>query len=391
MIGMDRLRIAFLSPQDPLSKKTWSGTTYSMYRALREHCGSVTPLGPAKVGQLGGKLLNRAVRVIGKRYDYSHVEAYARRCARFFESRLQGKDFDLIFAPAASSALAFLDTRIPIVYASDATFALLRNYYPEFSGLLGVSARQGNAIEQAALHRSRMALFSSEWAARSAVEDYGIPREKVRVVPFGANLESIPPRDDLQNRGRSDRLRLLFLAVDWHRKGGEIALETVARLVERGVDAELTVCGCTPPAGVSHDRMRVIPFLSKDDPEQMKALVDLFRETDFLLLPTRYDCTPVVICEANGFGVPVVTTDTGGISSLVCNNKNGVMLPFTARGDRYADAIMDLYGSRDRYEALRRSSRDLFERRLNWDSWALDVGVLFAEILSAEIRQAACW
>lgn len=377
-----RLRIAFLTPQDPLSKRSWSGTIYFMSQALQKHCGDVTFLGPFSARQLGGKVYNRLVRrLLGKRYDYSHSLSYARKCAKFFEKKLEGRSFDVIFAPAAATGLAFLNTRVPIVYASDVTFALLHNYYPEFTNLLEISTRDGNIIEKAAISNSRIALFSSEWAGQSAVRDYGAEPAKIRVIPFGANLDTLPLKDVVLNRGKSGRLRLLFLAVNWFRKGGDIAFETLVSFTKQGIDAELIVCGCVPPTGVSHERMTVIPFLSKDDPVQMKVLTDLFLTADFLLLPTRYDCTPIVFCEANAFGMPVVTTDTGGVSSLISDGVNGIMLPSSARGDQYADAIYGLYRDDVQYAALNRSSRAAFEERLNWDSWALSVGKVFTGIL----------
>lgn len=377
-----RLRIAFLTPQDPLSKRSWSGTIYFMAQALQKHCGDVTFLGPVSARQLGGKVYNRLVRrLLRKRYDYSHSLSYAMKCAKFFEKKLEGRSFDVIFAPAAATGLAFLKNRVPTVYASDVTFSLLHNYYPEFTNLMKKSIREGNIIEKAAINKSRIALFSSEWAAQSAVRDYGAEPANIRVIPFGANMDSVPRKEVVLKRGKSGRLRLLFLAVNWHRKGGDIAYETLVSLIKRGIDAELIVCGCVPPSGVSHERMTVIPFLSKDDPVQMKELTDLFLTADYLLLPTRYDCTPIVFCEANAFGMPVVSTDTGGVSSLISNGENGIMLPSSARGDQYADAIYGLYRDDERYAALNRSSRAAFEERLNWDSWALAVGKVFAEIL----------
>lgn len=378
---MNRLRIAFLTTQDPLSKRSWSGTIYFMAQALQKHCGDVTFLGPVPDRQFGGKVFNRLVHaLLGKRYDYTHSRSYARKCAKFFEKNLEAQTFDVIFAPAASTGLAFLNTEIPIVYASDTTFALLNNYYPEFSNLLNVSIRDGNLVEQKALNNARIALFSSAWAGQSAIKDYAAESGKIRVVPFGANLENVPLQEVVLKQETTGRLKLLFLAVNWFRKGGDIAYETLASLIKRGVDVELVVCGCVPPTGVSHERMTVISFLSKDDPEQMKRLTELFLSADFLLLPTRYDCTPIVFCEANAFGLPVVTTETGGVSSLITNGENGILLPSAARGDEYAAAIASLYQDKERFAELNRSSRTTFESRLNWDSWALAVGKIFAEI-----------
>jgi glycosyltransferase involved in cell wall biosynthesis len=377
-----RLKIAFLTIQDPLSKRTWSGTSCAMARALQKQCGDVTFLGPVPAKQIGGKLYNRLVRfLLKKRYDYSHSLSYARKCAKYFEKKLDGQAFDVIFAPAASTGLAFLNTTVPIIYASDVTFSLIHNYYPEFTNLLHKSIREGNVIENAAINKSRIALFSSEWAARSAARDYGAKPENIRVIPFGANLDTAPEKEIVLNRKKSSGLRLLFLAVNWLRKGGDIAYETLLSLIRSGVNAELIVCGCVPPSGLSHERMTVIPFLDKEDPIQRQTLNDLFLSSDFLLLPTRYDCTPIVFCEANAFGLPVVTTETGGVSDVIRNGENGIVLPFTARGDEYAGMIVEIFNDDQRFTALKRSSRQTYDERLNWDSWAVAVQSIFDEIL----------
>lgn len=378
-----RIRIAFLTPQDPLDKGSWSGTLYFMAKALRKHCGDVMILGPAPFKQHAGKIINRIAKVVLNRpYDYSHSISYARDCARFFQNRLNAAGCDVIFAPAAASGIAFLQTRIPIVYASDATFALLQGYYPEFTKLLKKSAQEGNVVEREAIAKAAAVLYSSDWAARSAVSDYGANPSRIRIIPFGANLESVLPEKAATAKRGTGRCRLLFLAVNWARKGGPLAFETLQHLLKRGIDAELIVCGCVPPPGARHERVIVIPFLNKDDPEHREQLEALFLSSGFLLLPTRHDCTPIVFCEANGFGLPVITSDTGGVSSVIRNGENGYMLPLQSGGADYAGLISEVYGNDCRYSALRRSSRAAFDERLNWDSWAKAAGTVFRSILN---------
>ncbi|OGW37876.1 MAG: hypothetical protein A2010_10675 [Nitrospirae bacterium GWD2_57_9] len=383
-----KIRIAFLTPQDPLNRRSWSGTLSFMAGALGKHCGEVVFLGPAPFAQFGGKAINRITRAfLNKRYDYSHSISYARKCASFFESKLAGSGCDLIFAPAAATGIAYLNTSIPIVYVSDTTFALLHGYYPEFTNLLKKSINDGNAIERSAIGKAETIVYSSEWAARSAARDYGAAPDKIRVIPFGANLEMAPPRDAVVNRKKSNKCRLLFLAVNWTRKGGSLAFDTLQNLKNRGVDAELIVCGCVPPARISSERMTVIPYLDKNNAPDRKRLTELLLSADFLLLPTRHDCTPVVFCEANAFGLPVITCDTGGVSAVIRNGENGFMLPSKAGGADYAEMIAAVYRDDRRYSELRLSCRAAFEERLNWGSWAKAVNTVFVHILKGKQRQ----
>ena len=133
-----------------------------------------------------------------------------------------------------------------------------------------------------------------------------------------------------------------------------------------------------------HERMTVIPFLDKHNERENQELEKLYAMADFLLVPTRGDCTPIVFSEANAFGLPVITTDTGGVSEVIRNGENGFMLPFDARGDEYAALIAKLYQDDQGYEKLVRGSRAAFEDRLNWDVWGIAVREILLRIVASQ-------
>lgn len=377
-----RPRIAYLTSSDPLDRRSWSGIHHFMSKALEKHCGEVCHLGPMdpRVRRLLRAFAVNVKRITGRAYNPLHSLLLAKSYARIVERRLAAEMYDLLFAPAGSTEIALLRTNLPIVYFSDTTFALLHNYYPAFSHLLPVSVWEGNMVERLAIATARAAVFATEWAAESARRDYGTPTDKIRVVPFGANLEDVPTRDDALRKRQSAGCRLLFLGADWARKGGDIAFETLLELERRGVMAELVVCGCHPPAALEHPRLTVIPFLHKSDPDHRARLTGLLSWADFLLLPTRAECSGIVFCEASAFGTPVITTDTGGVSCVVKNGQNGILLSAAARGSEYAERILELRNDEGRYPELVRGSRAAFEERLNWDAWGEQLASVIAEV-----------
>ncbi len=182
---------------------------------------------------------------------------------------------------------------------------------------------------------------------------------------------------------------MFFIGTDWERKGGEIAFEALLKLEELGIQAELTVCGCIPPDRFSHERMSVIPFLNRRDEAQRRQLESLFETSDFLFLPTRGETYGMVFCEASSFGLPSITTNTGGVSGAVMEGENGYMLPPDARGSEYAELIARIYRDDQRYTELVKSSRAAFESRLNWDVWGMTVTKLIHEMLAHRNLQAA--
>lgn len=375
----DRIKIALLTTGDPTDRRSWSGIDYYMSQALQKHCGDVYYLGPLNpwLRLTFGKIINKSTSLIMKRhYAYLHSFLLAKGYAMRIRRMLAGSPMDLLFVPSAAPTAAFLDTKTPMAYLSGTTFALMKSYYPQFSSLLQLSVKEGHAIEQSVIDKSSVLLYPTEWPARSAVDDYGADPSKIHIVPYGANLdkEDLPDEADMLGSRKSDRCKLLFVGVDWQRKGGPIAYEALLRLLNSGIDAELTVCGCVPPRQFMHDRMKVIPFLDKNDPNQRHEMGELFLHSDFLLVPTRSECFGVVFCEASAFGLPSVTTHTGGVPGVVVDGENGHMLPLNAGGNEYAELIAEIYQDKARYTELVRSSRRAFDDRLNWDAWGSKVG-----------------
>jgi len=378
-----RLQIGFVTALNPMDRRSWSGTFYFMAKALQKHCGDVHCLGP--VGTLprraGEALWAASWLLLRKNYLYTHSPWLARTYAALLKRKIDRIQLDFLFAAAAAPEIAFLDVSIPIVYSADSTFAVVKDYYPRFTDVLGLSVRQAHHIDGMGARKAALLAYPSEWAAQSAVRDYHVEESRVHVIPYGANLEDPPAREDALRSRTSDECRLLFVGVKWERKGGPIAVETLVKLRAMGIAAQLTVCGCVPPREFQTPGLTVIPFLNKNDPAQRQKLEDLYLASHFLLLPSRSECYGIAFCEANAFGLPVVTTRTGGIPEVVREGRNGFMLPLSAGGPEYAELIARIWGDRSGYSELTRSSRQEFEERLNWDAWATSVGRLLPRVL----------
>ena len=395
------MKIAFLTPMDPQDRRAWSGILFHTYQALQTYCGDVVSLPTSESHANFKRKLYKKLRLLVKKYAaynpfFSTGRKYfvcnyriasARKFVKKVPAWLAANSFDVIVAPASTTEVAFVDADIPIVLVEDATFASLHNYYPQYSSLPRNAARDMNALSTKAIEKARLLIYASSWAAQSAIQDYGAEQKKVHVVPMGANFESAPPREIIREKRRSDQCRLLFVGFDWQRKGGDIAFETLLALEDMGIQAELTVCGCVPPGKYTHRRMKVIPYLDKNDPVQYHELEQLYLKSDFLLLPTRNECFGLVFCEANAFGLPVITTRTGGVPEVVRDGENGFLLPVSARGRAYAETIAGLYRDEQKYAQLVQSSRAAFDERLNWDTWGIAASRLITEMLREHLPE----
>jgi glycosyltransferase involved in cell wall biosynthesis len=351
-------RIAFLASGSPRDQAAQSGSLYYMVRALEQHFEEIYPCDPiTSLEKRAGRLVDAVSRrLLGRPIAYDHLALVARKHGRIAAERLRGRSWDAVLAVMNPVDVACLQTDVPIVLVLDATFALQHDYYPKFTNLWAWSARQAESVERAAYRNASSLVYSSSWAAHSAIRDYGVDPQKVHAICYGANLDSIPSSETVLRKMPSSACRLLLVGVGWEEKGGAIALDALIELESMGIEAQLIICGSTPPGRFSHERMVVIPFLDKRDDRQRAKLEELYATSDFLLLPTRREAFGHVFCEASAFGLPSITSNTGAVPEVVRHGENGYVLPYDAAGSEYARIIADVYRDEKRYKALVASS-----------------------------------
>lgn len=370
--GTNYMRIGFISNRDPNDIKSWSGTFYFLFNTLAlRHEMSWVNAKDSIILQLYLKILYFFYKKVLKRnIAPEHTLFYSKVKALSLSRKLRKINFDYLFAPVGCQIFAFLKTNIPIIYLSDANFAAIKDYYPEYTGLPIWNAVHGNILENLALKKSWKIIFCSEWARQSALNSYHTSIRKTSVISLGANLPNTLLNSISKKRTKiNSAINLLFLGVDYNRKGGSIAVKTVKEIINRGHICRLFIVGCSPVATECKNQdIEIIGFLNKHKPEEAEKLKKIIHNSDFLILPTRAECAGIVFCEASAFGLPIVTYDTGGISNYVENNINGYRLPMDADEIQFADKILELYQP-DIYENLKRTSQLKYENELNWTVW----------------------
>ena len=364
-----KIKIAFLCSGPPTDRKIWSGTIYKMYESFLAQGFEVEWIQVDRFTTLESKFFlsieNFHRRIFNRGFNRNHFIAKAVSASKKLEKVLKTSDAEVIFAPTTIADLAFLKTNKPIIYLNDATFHQLLNYYGGMSGFGWLSKKTTVFLEKLALQKSNELVFSSEWAAQHAVDFYKIPKEKVHVIKFGSNAQA---PDQIVEKEYSGEITFLFLGVEWERKGGQIALDAIKILRQRNYPVKLQVVGCIPPVKET-EAMNVIPFLNKNNPEEARQIFIFLQNSHFMFMPTRADCTPISFCEAASYGLPVISTDTGGVAAVVEPGDTGILLPINASAEQYADEIEILLQHPERIRTLSQNAREKYEKELNWSVW----------------------
>jgi glycosyltransferase involved in cell wall biosynthesis len=379
------MKIGFAGRWNPLNKTAWSGIYFHTYTAIKKYypVESFYYKWPWHVRE--SLLLHKQFqKMANKKAAVEFLKGYGKHFSKQLEKDLLKRKVDLLFVPSAPQLIAYCNTSIPIVYMTDATFLQLQGYYPLFSEIANYNIQQGIEMDRLVFQKAAHCMVASDWTKASAIKDYHIDANKISVVPFGANMETVPAFDSLQ-LAPNEVCQLFFLGVEWERKGGQIALDTLRTLHQNGVPAHLTIIGCTPPGyaegNFSNKEVTIIPFIDKHHQSEVNRLNEIFRNSDFLLLPTRAECAGIVFCEASAYGIPAITTNTGGVSNYIMDGINGYALPLEADATEYAAVIQKTFSDKEGYRQLCINSRKRYEELLNWESWGKSFHQIAQKIL----------
>lgn len=368
-----RIIIGFVCETDPRKDRlAWSGIIYKLREAI-ERAGFEVIWIPfceqSTLLNLAGRLRWRLYRMGGEKKFLAGVhflpEAYG-----YAKSIKKNDDFnrcDMFFFPRGGQISLFLSTKKPIIYHADATVQLMLDYY--WRNCNPLSVKMACWLERKASQKASLNIRSSKWAIDSVIKDCGCDPKRCEVIELGANFDESDILPITPYRG--GRLEVLFSGVEWERKGGDIAVETVRLLRERGYNAILNIAGIKElPAYCSgYDFIVNHGFLNKNNKEDYQKYIHLFSSCHLLLLPTHAECAGVVFCEAAGFGMPAYTYATGGTENYVLNGINGYTLSIAQGALDFAERISKDIES-EKMVDLHEGALRLYKEKLSWDAWS---------------------
>lgn len=367
-------------------RSPWASTHFYMHRALRR-------LGVDAIHVAGKAIAEQHSRNSSRKSGFLQAAKqqptpFTPELTETIKQDIEQSSYDALLAFHASTVVPSLKIECPLIYVTDATAALLNGYYPQRQKLPQHEIEQLQKCEETTIAKSDAILVPSQWAADSVLQDYGAEPSRVHTLEWGGNFDLMPPRTSerptrvKQKSSPGQKVSFLFVGLDWYRKGGDIAIEMVELLRSTGIEAELTVVGASIPRKNRSSFVRSVGMLNRANREESDQLDLLFQTADFYIHPARAECYGHVLCEALGFGVPVIATQTGGISQCVIDGETGVLLPPNSEAGDFAERVRELLANRPLLDEMRTSAVEDFRRRLNWDRWAPRVHKIMQELLS---------
>ena len=234
-----------------------------------------------------------------------------------------GRRWDVIYFPWNSAAVFYwplFDLGCPVVISCRGSQINVAPHNP----------RRAELVEglRVTLSRTRAVHCVSE-AIKNEAMQYGLEPRKATVIRPAVDSDFFYPLSS-QARQPEPPLRIITTGSLIWRKGYECGLLAVRQLVDEGVSVHLDIIGAGP------ERQRVLYTI--DDlglqgmvrlygqltPEQVR---DKLQQADVFLLASLSEGISNAVLEAMACGLPVVTTDGGGMGEAVTDGVEGFVVP----------------------------------------------------------------
>jgi len=217
-----------------------------------------------------------------------------------------------------------------------------------------------------AIHSSVIAI--ADFTRKYLIEGYNIPPEKVALVYQGTDAGRFRHSDyswkEARNRyplPRDASPILGSIGSFEHRKGHPVLFDALDELVKSSLpNAHLMMVGDGPDESMLKERVHTLRlernitfFPFTDEPNFV------FERLDMTVLPSLYkEGLPNVLLESLSMGVPVISSNIGGVPEIVVDGKTGYMVE-PGDSSALADAIKRIWTNQNNYHEMKENARKL--------------------------------
>ncbi|MFT3894475.1 MAG: glycosyltransferase family 4 protein [Anaerolineales bacterium] len=243
-------------------------------------------------------------------------------------------------------------TGIPHFVYTDHTH-LANLSYPNFS-TSHLYSRYWINLEKMIYDNASMVFVRSSNIINSLVKDYSCPATKIVCAYAGSNAVHHEPQIDLD---RYKKKNILFVGIDWERKGGPDLIQAFKLTLQTHPDATLTIVGCSPL--IDSPNCHVIGRIPVD------AVNQYYREASIFCLPTHLEPFGIAFIEAMASKLPIVATNVGAIPDFVNDGVTGFLVP-PGNEKSIANALTALLSDPKKMQEFGEKGYELARSRYTW-------------------------
>ncbi len=238
------------------------------------------------------------------------------------------------------------------VYTDNTCLAHL--YYPHFDRRK-LYSKSWIELERTIYQNATINFTRSSNVTRSIIEQYSCRPEKVVCVYAGSNAKV--NHTAIGNRDYEGK-NVLFVGMDWRRKGGPELVEAFKAVLKVHPDAKLTIVGCSPRLDV--------PNCTVVGRVPLEEVNRYYERSSVFCLPTRREPFGIAFIEALTYKLPVVATNIAAIPDFILDGENGYLVS-PNNVEQLAEALIDLVGNPRKCQIFGEKGYRIATERYSWE------------------------
>lgn len=257
---------------------------------------------------------------------------------------------------------------VPRCIYTDYTMKLSEKELPEWGKFLSENDKKyWIKMEKKSYENSDIVFTFSDHTRQSIIDDYEVIEDKVVTVYSGTNVVSLP------NTIKEYRNKIiLFVGIDFERKGGYVLLNAFKKIRDEIKDAKLIILGSTLDLRIEGVEVKgFVPYETK---------IQYYKLASVFVMPSLGDPFPNAVIEAMSYKLPCIGSRVGGISEIIENEKTGFLVE-PNDSNQLAEKIISLLNDENLMKKMGNAGRKRVEELFTWDKVVERMSVEFNKLI----------
>ena len=211
-------------------------------------------------------------------------------------------------------------------------------------------------------------------------------KSRIEIIRNGVNLKKLVSKHNFKEKYQINSNFILFVGRFSKSKGIETLINAFSIVKNELKDSDIHLVIMGVDFGYQAEMEKLIKKLNLS--EEIKVIknpprddvISAYGESEFLVLPSQWELSPLVPLESFAFKKPVISTNSHGIPYTVQNNKNGILVE-PENSLELSNAIVKLLNDSKLREKLGLSGYNFVNEECNCVSMAKNSLKLYEDIL----------
>lgn len=212
-------------------------------------------------------------------------------------------------------------------------------------------------------------------------------KSNLTIIRNGVNLESLKSIHDFQKKYAINSKYFLFVGRFSKSKGIENLLKAIIMIKSKLVERKISLVMIGSDFGFGNEMKKIILENQLSDVIKIfnniprEDVISAYPQSEFLVLPSNWELSPLVPLESFAFKKPVISINTHGIPFTVKHNVNGLLVE-PENPLKLSESIINLIDDPQLREKLGLSGYDFVHKECNCITMAEKTLELYSKILN---------